>query len=181
MAEKLEIYFFIPPRVAPNVGLLWNLADKYDLEHVVSGECYSHTLSEDSQDIEYESRCDGIFVNTFAELMTLDADRQFSMRQHWRHRGSGICFSSAFVAVDVGGFVFHLTTEPDDIHSALKKFIGDRYRKIAFWQDLSQGLEATFYSSAKPENADFREIYAHYLRSSSTPWPIVDEGWLRRK
>lgn len=181
MAAKLEIYFFIPLRVAPNVGLLWNLADKYDLEHVVSGECYSHTLREDSESVEYETRNDGIFINTFAELVALDAERQFSMRQHWRHRASGICFSSAFVEVDVGGFVFHLMVEPDGVHHDFEKFIGDRHRKIEFWQDLSKGLEATYYSSANPEITDFREIYARYLQASSAAGAVVDEGWLGRK
>lgn len=181
MTAKLDIYFFIPPRVAPNVELLWNLADKYDLEHVVSGECYSHTLSEESQSIEYETRSDGIFIDTFAELMALDAERQVSMRQHWRHRPSGICFSGEFATIDVGGFVFHLMTDPDDIHHEFQNFIGDRCRKMEFWQDLSRGLEATFYSSANPEIADFREIYGHYLNSLSAPDTAVDEGWLRRK
>ncbi|MFZ6643512.1 hypothetical protein ACO0LL_27570 [Undibacterium sp. TC4M20W] len=143
MTNKLDIYFFIPLGIPANVGLLWDVADQYGLEFVVSGGCYSLPLTVDSQKFEYETTNDNALIRSQADLLILNEDRRIRMRQNWRHRNSGIQFSSTIASIDVGGYVVHLTTDTAGVDNGIENFIGNKHKQQAFWQDLAAGYDAS--------------------------------------
>ena len=176
MINKLDIYFFVPAGVPANVGLLWDIADQYDLEFVESGGCYSISLAMNCQEFEYETTVDSVAINSLSKLLTLDEDRRIRMRQNWRHRSSGIQFSTTIAPVDVGGYVVHLTTDRAITDNDFENFMGSKHKQLEFWKDLLAGYYASFYASAHLYRGGFRELFEQY------PYPVgpVDEGWVKR-
>ncbi|BBB62176.1 hypothetical protein UNDKW_3903 [Undibacterium sp. KW1] len=176
MINKLDTYFFIPVNIPVNVGLLWDVADRYGLEFVESGGCYSLPLTVDSQKFEYETKNDNALIRTQADFLILDEGRRIRMRQNWRHRNSGIQFSSTIAPLDVGGHVVHLTTGRASVDNDIENFIGSKHKQQAFWQDLAAGYDASLVASAALFAGGFRELFEQYLY----PVPSVDDGWMAR-